>query len=260
MALLMALLMWLTTAVIIYGFAFGNFPMPELISQYGGIDSQFGRTMFVVGVAFFLSHAALGWYIFKYGRNQKVTYSHGNTKVEIFFTVITAVVFIVTAFLGQKVWADLHLTQSPANAVVIEVTGQQFGWNFRYPGPDNTFGKTDPKLINDQDNQVGIDPNDPAGKDDFVKVGKIVVPKDTPVKLILRSKDVTHNFFVPNLRIKQDTVPGLQVPIHFVANKVGEYEVACSELCGLGHYKMVAKFTVVEKANFETFLQKKGID
>jgi cytochrome c oxidase subunit II len=229
---------------------------PPIASEYGGIDSQFVRTLIVVGVAFVLSHLALGYIVWRYGNEKvKAEYSHGNTKLEIFFTGLTALVFIITAFLGQKVWAELHLTQIPANAIKIEVTGQQFAWNFRYPGPDGKFGKTDPKLIDDSDNKVGVDPKDPDGKDDITRAGKMVVPVGQPVHLILRTKDVTHNFFVPELRFKQDAVPGLSIPVHFKATRTGTFEIACSELCGLGHYKMKGVLEVRDQASYENWLK-----
>ncbi|MEW6731165.1 MAG: cytochrome c oxidase subunit II [Acidobacteriota bacterium] len=257
MAALMAFLIWITTIVIVVLFSLSRWDFPQLISQYIGIDTQFYRTLIVVGIAFVGSHLALGWYIFKYGKGgTKALYSHGNTKVEVGFTALTAVVFIITAFLGQRTWYNLHINDAPADAIQIEVTGQQFAWSFRYPGPDGKFGETKPELIKDPDNLVGIDPNDPAGKDDIQNGGRMVVPVNRPVKLILRSKDVTHNFFVPQLRFKQDTVPGMKINVHFIANKVGEYEIACSELCGLGHYKMRAVFEVKEYQDYQKWLEK----
>src|SRR5207253_2553776 len=108
-----------------------------------GIDTQYYRTLVVVGIAFVLSHLALGYFIFRYRDRPggQVIYSHGNTRVEVACTLIVAVVFIITAFLGQRVWGELHLTSPPADAIKIEVTAQQFAWNFRYPGPDGKFGK-----------------------------------------------------------------------------------------------------------------------
>ena len=167
---------------------------------------------------------------------------------------LIAATFIVTAFVAQRVWFQLHLTEPPKNAVKIEVTGQQFAWVFRYPGADGKFGRIDPTKIDDQDNPLGIDPTDPDGKDDIVSRGKMVVPLNQEVQAILRSKDVTHSFFVPYLRIKQDTVPGLNISIHFMTTKVGTYEIACAELCGLGHYKMRGTFEVKEPADFTKWL------
>jgi cytochrome c oxidase subunit II len=259
MALLLAVLVWVLTIVITALFILApkfNWWFPELISQYGEIDKQFVRTLIVTGLAFVASHIALGYCIFKYRGDSsgKVIYSHGNTRLEVVWTLIIALIFIVTAFLGQRVWINVHLTDPPPDVVTIEVLGQQFAWVFRYPGDDKKFGKTDPKQINDQDNPVGLVPDDPDGKDDIVTRGRIVVPLNRPVQLLLRSKDVTHSFFVPPLRIKQDSVPGMSIGLQFTANKVGEYEVACAELCGLGHYKMRGVFEVKEGAEFDKWL------
>lgn len=256
MALLLALLISVVTLVITALFASGHWHFPELISSYGEIDAQFYRTLVVTGIVFVLSHIALGYFIFRYReRGAPAIYSHGNSRVEIACALVVAVAFIASAFLAQRVWAALHLASAPADALTIEVVAQQFAWNFRYPGGDGKFGRTEAKLIDDQSNPVGIDPKDLAGRDDIVRQGKLVIPVNRPIKLILRSKDVTHSFFVPGLRFKQDTVPGLQIPVNFTATKIGEYEIACAELCGLGHYKMRGKLQVMAAADYEKWLR-----
>ncbi len=180
---------------------------------------------------------ALGYFVWRYrstgNKNERAIYTHGNPKLEVFFTVLTAVVFVTLAVLGQRVWIGVHLNAAAADAVHIEVTGQQFLWNFRYPGPDGKFGNTKPELYNDEDNSatarpgpLGIDPADPAGKDDLVSVGTLVVPVNREVNLTLRSKDVTHSLFLPSMRFKQDTVPGLKISLHFKPVKEGRYEIA----------------------------------
>lgn len=258
MARALAVVIWLITlfAVALFSGKFGWFP--ESISEYGpAIDAQFMRTLAVVGIAFVLSQVALGWYVLRYRGSRKgdVIYTHGNTKTEVTMMLFVTVVFVILAALGQRVWAQLHLRDAPADALQIEVTGQQFVWNIRYPGPDGIFGRTDTKLINDQENPVGVDPKDPASKDDIVSVNRMAIPVNKPIKLILRAKDVTHSFFAPALRIKQDTVPGLSIPMHFKALKTGEYEIACAELCGLGHYKMKGYLMVMDDAQYEAWLK-----
>jgi cytochrome c oxidase subunit 2 len=159
--------------------------------------------------------------------------------------------------MGQRVWAKVHYQGAPAGAMQVELTGQQFAWHVRYPGPDGKFGSLDIKQINDQGgNPLGIDSKDPAGKDDIM-AATMPVPVGRPVEVILRTKDVTHSFFVPELRLKQDTVPGMLIRIHFTAEKTGNYEIACTELCGLGHYKMRSFLEVMEPAAFEKWLQEK---
>jgi cytochrome c oxidase subunit 2 len=220
------------------------------------IDAQFHLTMIITGAAFVLAQLALGWFIFRYRDRGvgKVRYVHGNNLVEVGGVVLTGVVFMGLAVLGQRVWAQVHMTESPAGAVRIEITAEQFLWNMRYPGPDGRFGRTSPKYYEPVGNTVGIVPDDPAGADDFIIQNNLVVPMGQPVELILRSKDVLHSFFVPSMRLKQDTVPGLEIPLRFTATATGEFEIACAELCGLAHYRMRGFMKVVEPAAYETWL------
>jgi cytochrome c oxidase subunit II len=162
--------------------------------------------------------------------------------------------------MGANIWAKVHFEDAPAGAMQVEVMAKQFAWSFRYPGPDGVFGKTDLKLINDAaGNPMGIDEKDPAGKDDIVSAS-LKVPAGKPVKLLLRSRDVIHNFFVRELRLKQDLVPGMDIPFHFQTNKdvSGTYEVPCSELCGLGHFQMRTTMQVMSEPEFEQWKQQQA--
>jgi len=152
----------------------------------------------------------------------------------------------------------VHFAEAPADALRIEVMSKQFAWAFRYAGPDGKFGRTDLKQINDQGgNPFGIDEKDPAGKDDLTSAS-IKVPAGKPILLILRSRDVIHNFFVRELRLKQDIVPGMEIPFHFQADQIGVYEVPCSELCGLGHHQMRTTLEVMSPENFEKWKQEQA--
>jgi cytochrome c oxidase subunit 2 len=132
----------------------------------------------------------------------------------------------------------------------VEVVAQQFQWNFHYPGADGTFGRTRPELINDASlNYVGLDPADPASKDD-AQMTTLAVPVGRPTELILRSKDVIHSFFVPAFRIKQDAVPGMSIRVHFTPTKVGRYELTCVELCGSLHYNMKSFVLVLPEEEY----------
>jgi cytochrome c oxidase subunit 2 len=261
MGLFTALVIWLISIITVALFMVGRWQFPEAISEHGAaLDRQFLITIIVVGVSFFLAQIALGYAVWRYRAkgNERAEYSHGNTRLEVVWTVVTAVVFIVLAILGQSVWAQLRFNDAPPGSTVIEVTGQQFVWNFRYPGADAKFGRNDPRLYNDQTNPVGVDPQDPNSKDDVTSVGLLVVPVNRPVNLLLRSKDVTHNFYVPELRFKQDTVPGMQISVHFTPIKEGRYEIACAELCGLGHQRMRAFMEVKTQAQFEKWLAERA--
>ena len=146
------------------------------------------------------------------------SYSHGNNRLETMWTSATALLFLGLVLMGTKIWAGVHFDAPPADAIPIEVLGKQFAWSFRYPGPDGKFGRTDLKLVNDSGgNPFGLDDKDPAGKDDIVSAS-LKVPAGKPIKLIMHSRDVIHNFFVRELRMKQDIVPGMEIPMSFQAD------------------------------------------
>jgi cytochrome c oxidase subunit 2 len=257
----LGLLIWIITGAAVVLFVGKWWWFPPVISDHGiRMDAQFDRTLIVVGIAFTAAQVALGYFVFRYTSSRKgeAVYTHGSSKLEATWTIITAVVFVSLSLLGQKVWAELHFRDAPPDAINIEVTSQQFAWNFRYPGPDGQFGRTNPRLVDDSaGNPLGIDDTDPASRDDIV-TSTLTIPVNKPVRLTLRSKDVIHSFFVPVLRLKQDAVPGMAVNIHFVANHTGRYEVACAELCGLGHYKMKTFVDVVSEEDFNKFLIEKA--
>ncbi len=266
MSRFLAIVIWLIAIITIGFIAWSKWWLPEGISAHSGwIDGQLRFTFIVIGIGFFLTQALLGYAIWRYRRvgNDNAVFSRGNSRLEVIWTVVIAIVFIVLAITGQRVWAKLQLNQSPPDAVQIEVTGQQFAWNFRYPGQDGRFGQTDPGLYNDADNSLGarpgplgIDPRDPAGKDDIV-TGSLVIPVNRPINLSLRAKDVTHDFFVPALRLKYDAVPGMKINIHFTALKEGRYEIACAELCGQLHHQMRAILEVKSQVDYEEWLRTK---
>jgi cytochrome c oxidase subunit 2 len=251
--MLLAPVVWLLTVVIVYFFAAKVWWFPPPISQHGlDYDAQFMRTLVVTGIIFALAQFALGYVIFRYRNNGgSATHSHGNNKLEALWTTATAVLFLGLVLMGTRIWASVHFDEAPPDAIPIEVLSKQFAWTFRYPGPDGKFGRTDLKLVNDSaGNPLGIDDKDPNGKDDIVSAS-LKVPVGKPIKLILHSRDVIHDFFVPELRLKQDLVPGMEIPFHFQADKIGIYEVPCSELCGLGHFQMRTTMQVMSEADFE---------
>jgi cytochrome c oxidase subunit II len=255
--MLLAPIVWILTVVIVYFFAAQTWWFPAPISQHGiAYDEQFMRTLVVTGIIFFLAQFALGWVIFKYRDDgSRASHFHGNNKLETLWTSATAVLFLGLVLMGTKIWANVHFDEPPADAIPIEILAKQFAWSFRYPGTDGKFGKTDIKFINDAGgNPFGIDDKDPAGKDDLVSAS-LKVPAGKPIKLIMHSRDVIHNFFVRELRMKQDIVPGMEIPLSFTADKIGIYEVPCSELCGLGHYQMRTTMQVMSADDFEKWKQ-----
>jgi cytochrome c oxidase subunit 2 len=255
--MLLAPVIWALTVAIVYLFVAKTWWFPPPINQHGvAYDAQFMRTLVVVGVIFFLAQVALGYVIMKFRDDgRRATYSHGNNRLETLWTSATALLFLGLVLMGTKIWAGVHFDEAPPDAIPIEVTAKQFAWNFRYTGPDGKFGHTDLKFINDAGgNPVGLDENDPVGKDDIVSAS-LKIPVNRPIKLILHSRDVIHNFFVRELRMKQDIVPGMEIPLHFVANQIGIYEVPCSELCGLGHFQMRTTMQVMSQADFDEWMK-----
>ncbi|MGH9729703.1 MAG: cytochrome c oxidase subunit II [Candidatus Acidiferrales bacterium] len=232
------------------------FPAP--ITPVGHqIDQQFFVTFIVTGIVFVLAQLALAWLVFRYrDHGQKARFIRGNHALEVVWTTITMIIFVGLGAMAAHAWGEVHFGGPAPGALQVEVTGVQFVWNFRYPGPDGRFGRINPKDIDaSTGNPLGLDQNDPAGKDDIV-TGDLYLPVNQPIELMLRSQDVIHSFFVRELRIKQDTVPGLVIPVHFTVTKTGDYEVTCNQLCGLGHYHMHAMLHVLSDADFQQWEQK----
>jgi len=178
--------------------------------------------------------------------------------------VVEAVLLIGFAI---PLWATRVEAMPPeSEALVVQVTGEQFAWNVHYPGADRTFGRTDINLLDLQTNPLGLDRSDPAAKDDVTTVNQLYLPVNRPVIVRLRSKDVIHSFGVPEFRVKQDAVPGFTIPIWFVptvttadmrsqtGNPEFQYEIACAQLCGLGHARMRGFVTVQSDQEFQTWL------
>lgn len=260
MGRVLAVLIWLITLLTVILFVSKRWWFPVNISEHGtGIDRQFAITLAVVAFAFVAAQIALGYTVWRYRRapsdTERAAYTHGNNRLEVIWTGITALIFIGLAVMGQRVWASLHFQDAPPGSYEIHVVAQQFQWNFHYPGKDGAFGHTDPKLINDgNQNFIGLDDADEHAKDDIV-APTLVVPVNQPVRLLLRARDVTHSLWIPNMRFKQDAVPGMEIPIHFKAQQEGLYEIACAELCGQLHYKMGAKMLVLPEAEHRALMQ-----
>jgi len=254
----LAVFLWVMTGLSVWMFVDGRWWFPASISEHGpAYDQQFILTIVVVGVAFVAAQAALGYAVWRYadrGDATRAVYSHGNNRMEIVWTVVTAVIFITVALLGQRVWWSLHMRDAPADSNRVRVVAQQFQWNFHYPGPDGKFGRTDPRKISDESiNYIGLDSADPAAADDSV-TQTLVTQLGRPVELNLAARDVTHSFWVPQLRFKQDAVPGLDVKVHFTPQQAGQYEIACAELCGQQHYKMRSYMLVVPSDEYRSLV------
>lgn len=162
--------------------------------------------------------------------------------------------YIWTGIAAQRLWANGQFAGPAPEAMQVEVTGAQFQWYFRYPGPDATFGAVHSQLVDAAaGNPLGLEPADPAGKDDIVS-SFLVLPAGREVDLRLRSLDVIHGFFVPGMRLKENAVPGMILHVHFTPQTPGTYSILCSQICGLGHARMQAKLLVVPEKQFVEWL------
>ncbi len=160
---------------------------------------------------------------------------------------------------GVKAWANVYLTAPSADAMPIQVQAGQFAFYFRYPGPDGKFGSIHPELINEgSQNFFGLDPEHDVDSRDDIVAAEMAIPVNKEIHLLMHAKDVGHSFYVRELRVQQDFVPGLDVSLHFTATKVGKYEIVCTQLCGLGHYNMKAYLEVMSQQDFDDWLKKEA--
>ena len=178
--------------------------------------------------------------------------------IELLPTAAVALLFTFLTVRAERLWAaERYLGPDPA-ALQVEATGMQFAWYFRYPGADAAFGRTDPRLIAPgEGNPLGLDPADPHGTDDIV-ASELVLPAGREVDLRLHAQDVIHGFAVPALRVKQNAVPGQNLHIHFTPTSPGTYAILCTQLCGLGHYRMNANLRVISPADYQAWLVSKA--
>ncbi len=192
--------------------------LPENASTYGAdVDSLFYLIYYITGSVFILVTAAMLAFLFLYRRREgrRAVYSHGNTTLEIVWTVVPAVILVALTFVSQATWAKIKAHVPPSN-LKVQVTAKQFNWEILYPGPDAKFGTADDLTLENQ----------------------LHVPVGQAVEVVLKSNDVIHSVFLPHLRFKQDVVPGREIPGWFEATKTGQFEMPCAELCGFGHSGM----------------------
>ncbi|HEX3093140.1 MAG TPA: cytochrome C oxidase subunit II [Candidatus Angelobacter sp.] len=219
------------------------------------IDHQFRIAFWVFGVLFVLGHLILIFVLSKKSHADRTT-PRGSWRLEVTWTLAITVIFFWFNISGDHLWSSMMPPEKQAGQIDVEVTGAQFQWYFRYPGTDGIFGRTNAqKFARPQEgNPLGIDPNDPAGRDDILSTA-MIVPVGHTVQLHLRAQDVVHSLFIPAMRFKQDTVPGMEILSHFTPIKIGVYEIACAELCGIGHYRMRAVVRVVSEEEFEKWIK-----
>jgi cytochrome c oxidase subunit 2 len=214
---------------------------PQAATHAGDIDQMISLThwlMFVLFVgwgAFFIYVLAR----FRKKSNPVADYEGAHGKLSKGLEVLIVVAeMVLLVFYAIPAWAT-RVRDLPAEneATVVRIVAEQFAWNVHYPGPDGKFGRTDVRRIA-AENPIGLDRSDPDAKDDITTINQLNLPIDKPVLVHLSSKDVIHSFGLFEMRVKQDVVPGLDIPVWFIPNKLGDTEIACSQLCGLGHYRM----------------------
>jgi len=225
-----------------------------IASNWHTIDTTINITFWVTGFVFVAVNLFLAYVVLKYRhkKNAKANYEPENKKLELGLTVITALGVATMLAPGLFVWAKF--IEVPQDAHVVEAVGQQWQWQFRLPGKDGKLGRSDNRHITPA-NPFGLDLTDPAGQDDrLVPYNELHLPLNKPVKVLLRSKDVLHNFAVPQFRVKMDLVPGMVTYIWFTPTKNGTYEILCEELCGLAHHTMRGRVVVENEANYNAWL------
>ncbi|WP_461100054.1 cytochrome c oxidase subunit II [Spirosoma luteolum] len=244
-----------------------QFFLPEASSPHGRrTDFLFWLSMGIIMFAFFVTNALLFIFAWKYQykKGRRASYYPENHKLELIWTVIPAIVMAVLVFTGWRAWRDI-MAEAPKDAQVFEIIGKQFNWIVRYPGVDNNkLGAFNYKLI-DNANDTGIDYTDEASFDDFTSTSELHIPVNKPVLLKIRARDVLHSVFIPHLRVKMDAVPGMPTRFWFVADKTTDemrnatgnpnfgYEIACTEVCGRGHFSMRIRLIVEDEASWQAW-------
>ena len=225
-----------------------------IASNWGFVDDTIIITFWVTGVVFIAVGLFLAYCLFRFRAREGRTaeYEPENHKLETWLTVGTAVGVAAMLAPGLFVWHQFVTV--PDDAYEIEVVGQQWGWAYRFPGADGKLGASDVRKITD-DNPFGLIETDPAGQDDvLVDDVDLHMPIDKPVKVLLRSIDVLHNFYVPQFRAKMDMVPGSVTFFWLTPTRTGTFDILCFELCGVGHYAMRGQVTVESEENFQAWL------
>ena len=226
----------------------------EIAADWGSIDTTVNITFAVTGIVFIILNAFLVWVIVRYRHREglEAHYEPESKKLEWWLTIITSIGVIAMLAPGLLVWNKIVTV--PDDAAVVEVVGQQWHWNFRFPGKDGVLGQVEIGLVT-VDNPFGMKPDDPAGMDDILILNpELHIPVGSPYKFVLRSRDVLHNFTVPQFRVKMDLIPGMSSYVWATPTRTGRFEILCEELCGIAHYAMRGAVVVEEQADFEAWL------
>lgn len=238
--------------------------LPIVASAHG---HEIDRVIYLVHVLMFILFVGWSLYfvvtLFKFQKkrnpvaNYEGVHSHISTWVEAGVVIFEAVLLLGFSipFWSKQVVAHPGKDQE---VIQVRVNAEQFAWNMHYPGPDGHFGKTDWKFFDKASNPMGLDPNDPFGKDDVTTINQLHLPVGKLALITLSSRDVLHSFFLPEMRVKQDVIPGMSIPTSFTPTQKGQWEIACAQLCGLGHYRMRGFLTIHDQEEFEAWLAKES--
>jgi len=244
--------------VLVVGSIIFHFASPwwftDIAADWGSVDFVIDVTFWVTGFVFIAVNLFMAYCVWKFRQKpgHKAVYEPENTKLEVSLSVVTSVGVVLMLAPGLFVWANF--VTPPEDSYNFEAIGSQWQWKFRYPGQDGVLGTADTQYINEA-NPWGVNPDDPNGQDDVVIESNIAhLPVDTPIRGLLRSKDVLHNFTVPQFRVKMDLVPGLVSYLWFEPTQTGTYDILCEEMCGIGHFIMRGNVVVQEQADFEAWL------
>jgi len=250
---------------------YGKTLLPQGSASVEGerVDSMLWVTLAVTGVVFILTQIILFWFAYKYQESdkRKVYFFPHSNKLELIWTIIPAIVLTVLVVIGLRNWF-LFTGDAPKNAQIVEVTGRQFSWIFRYPGKDGVMGKRYYKNINDENNLLGQVWDDPMGHDDIVATQTLYLVKGRPVKLIIGSRDVIHDVGLSHFRLKMDAVPGIPTTLWFTPKYTTKemkeitknpnfvYEISCDQMCGNSHYSMKGIIEVVDQEEYDAYMAK----
>lgn len=233
--------------------------LTPLASNWGSIDAALNVTMWVCGLVFIALNVFLALSLFRYRHRDghKAHYDPESVTLERRLTIWTAIG--IAALLAPGLIAWKKFVTVPKDALIVEAVGQQWQWTFRFPGKDGVLGTASPRLIT-ADNPFGLNRDDPFGRDDILVDGSEVhLPLGRPIKVVLRSKDVLHDYFVPQIRARMDMVPGTVTYFWFTPTRTGRFEILCAELCGIGHYQMRGSMVIDKEPAFRAWLAQQPV-
>ncbi len=227
-----------------------------LASNWKQMDDTLTITLVITGVFFVVINLLVGYiaWRFRHREGHRAAYEPENPRLERWLIGLSAVGIMALLAPGLIVYADY--VRPPREAMELEVVGQQWQWAFRFPGTSGQLGTTDPRFVSGS-NPLGLNPEDPNGQDDVIVVGpEVHLPLNRPVKVLLRSKDVLHDFYVPPIRARMNMVPGMVTSFWFTPTQAGKFDILCAQLCGVGHYNMRGHVVVEDQAAFDAWLAK----